>query len=102
MKATLPLIVALLSTSVYAYNDDPKEMFYANNKHETIQLTWKPVDNVQSACEQMYVDRGVRLTWKVQACSFWDGNLCTIITSKKTNMHSIGHEVRHCFQGNYH
>ena len=72
---------------------------------ETITLTWRTVDNVQQACEAESRRRGFNgFGYSVEACSFWNGNgtECIIITKSKTNNHELGHELRHCFQGNYH
>jgi len=105
MKHTLTaLLIASQITLAHADWDDPSAPFDATvNKTSTITLTWRVVDNVQKTCEQEYARRGHNVFgYAVDACSFWEGNNCTIITKKKPTMHSVGHEVRHCFQGNWH
>jgi hypothetical protein len=102
---TLVFSVIFLSTTVNASDwDDPTASFDAKqNFTDTSTIKWVVVDNVQSACEKESRDRGYGgFGIKVQACSFYKGDQCTIITGKKTNMHQVGHEVRHCFQANWH
>ena len=71
------------------------------------------VDNVFDACDRESKKRGnggfpkLDIGKKMDACSFWDPavnrtNVCTIITGNFTDQDTVGHEVRHCFQGNFH
>lgn len=101
------LIVSLLiSVNAIAadFDDDPSKPFDTSANYGTQStITWIPVDNVQKSCEAESRKRGYKgFGFGVQACSFFNGNQCTIITGKKTSMHTLGHEVRHCFQGNWH
>ena len=84
--------------------DDPYEVFDTKDNSTTQStITWLTVDNVQKTCEAESRKRGYNgFGFGVKACSFYEGNTCTIITGKKTTMHSVGHEVRHCFQANWH
>ena len=84
--------------------DDPYEVFDTKDNYTTQStITWLTVNNVQKTCEAESRKRGYNgFGYGVQACSFYDGNTCTIITGKKTTMHIVGHEVRHCFQANWH
>ena len=84
--------------------DDPHAKFNAKNTitNQTI-VTWKRVDNVIDECNTEFERLGfAKILYRVQACSFWTKTSCTIITSKTTTQHSLGHELRHCFQGNWH
>jgi hypothetical protein len=103
MKHTL-LLLALLSTFAHADWDDPETPFSTkSNKTETMTITWRPVDNVQKTCAAEIKRRdGKTLGYTVDACSFWEGNSCTIITKKNPTQHDIGHELRHCYQGQWH
>lgn len=104
-------IVLLLFSSIgnASYVDDPYANFSTkNNFSTTSKITWKPVDNVQEECNKIHQRiHGKPYAYKVMACSEWKENLifadeCVIITSKTTTMWTVGHEVRHCFQGAYH
>jgi len=106
MKHIVALItIAIFATSSNANNwKDPESRFSASkNFIKESKITWQVVDNVQKACEAESRRRGNGgFGYSVDACSFWDNNTCTIITGKMTTMHEIGHEMRHCFQGNFH
>ncbi len=89
--------------SAYAA-DDPYEVFDTKDNYTNQStITWLTVDNVQKTCEAESRKRGYNgFGYGVKACSFYEGNTCTVITGKKTTMHSVGHEVRHCFQASWH
>jgi hypothetical protein len=102
--------IAILTIAFFATNSvaqewaDPYAKFDTKkNKHKTVSVTWVYTDNVNQMCEKESKRRGLGgFGYGVEACSFWDKNNCIIITKKQTNTHELGHEVRHCFQGNYH
>lgn len=106
MKLTFFVAILLIPlTSVFAEDwRDPDSLFDARKKmSDTIKLTWRTVDNVQKACEDESRSRGNNgFGYSIQACSFWNGTECTIITRNRASLHNLGHEVRHCFQGNFH
>jgi hypothetical protein len=108
MKKALAVALMLATTSVFAINDDPYEMFdTSHNMTSQSNITWRVVDNVQAECNRERQRlAGQKFGYAVLACSFWERksgvDSCTIITGKRTSMHSIGHEVRHCFQGSWH
>jgi hypothetical protein len=103
MKSKL-LVAFLLTVSAAHAADDPYEVFDTKDNYTAQStITWLTVDNVQKTCEAESRKRGYNgFGYGVKACSFYEGNTCTIITGKKTTMHSVGHEVRHCFQANWH
>jgi hypothetical protein len=103
MKKTLFTTLLFYSLSASAW-DNPSANFDASkNTSESLTITWKVVDNVQKVCEEESKRRGYKgFGYTVNACSFWIGNQCTIITKQQTSMHTLGHEIRHCFQGNWH
>ena len=110
MESAMKQLIAFFAIAFFATNSvaqewaDPYAKFDAKkNKHETVVLTWVYTDNVTQACDKQSRQRGLGgFGFGVEACSFWDGNTCTIITKKQPNGHELGHEVRHCFQGRYH
>jgi hypothetical protein len=100
---TLTLALFFVSSVASANWDDPMRIFDAKNDKETVSITWRAVDNVQKACEAESRNRGNKgFGYAVNACSFWEGNTCTIITQRRVNMHTLGHETLHCFKGNWH
>ena len=104
MKKILALLLIANIGLAHADWDDPTKLFDTKkNKTKTMSITWIAVDNVTKSCDAENKKRGFQTFGiEVQACSFWEGNTCTIITNKKTSMHSLGHELRHCYQGNWH
>jgi hypothetical protein len=98
----------LLSSNSSSAGDwrNPDAKFDAGKKmSETVSLSWRTVDDIQKACELESRRRGNGgFGYSVEACSFWNsqGTECTIITRNISSLHEIGHELRHCFQGNYH
>ena len=87
---------------------DPTANFDASKvMTEKSTIVWHRVDNLQQVCEAESKRRGHGgFGYSVEACSFWDkgltGHECHIYTRKKTNLENLGHETRHCFQGNFH
>ena len=104
----LALFATIFYTNVLASWDDPLAPFSTKaNVYKTVKVTWIPVDNVSKTC----IDEGRKRLkdfsnrdWAPEgdACSFWVGNECTIFTKKSPTMHDLGHELRHCFQHNWH
>ena len=84
--------------------EDPEYLFSVEKlRHNKMTIEWIRVNDVQAACEKESHNRGNGgFKIALQACSFWVGNACVLITGKKASLHSLGHEVRHCFQGAYH
>jgi hypothetical protein len=109
MKIIIFIIASVVSTNAFSFNDNPYDIFDASkNFTKTNIVNWVVVDNASEACQKESRRRGYKgWPYKVYACSFWNENNgapmeCTIITGKQTNMHQLGHEIRHCFQGPYH
>ena len=109
MKQAIVFLSILITMSAFAYEDDPTALFSTDkNFTKTSKITWLPQTNLQEACERESKKRGMgKFGYSLQACSFWDYEkdgtpVCTIYTKKNASMHSIGHELRHCFQGPWH
>lgn len=106
-KLILPLIlVSQMAVAQTPKWDDPSTPFSTKeNEHQTMLITWKTVDNIQNVCKEEHKKRGFgAFNYAVDACSFWNNatKTCTIYTRKTPTMHDIGHEIRHCYQGNWH
>lgn len=97
-----------ISSNSFAFDDNPYNIFDASKRMTgQVELHWVVVEDASVTCQKESKKRGLGgWPYKVYACTFWnDGgvaNKCTVYTSKNTNMHQLGHEVRHCFQGPYH
>jgi hypothetical protein len=63
--------------------------------------------NIDTECNKYSQKAGFgKYKYTVAGCAFWslspEVNTCTILVSKKTNNDTIGHEFRHCLQGEFH
>ena len=101
------IAIAIFATSATAENwKDPEAKFDATrNFTDASLIKWVVTRDVQGSSESEIPKSGIGgFGYPVEACSFWDagGKSCVIFTSPNTTMHAIGHEMRHCFQGNYH
>lgn len=99
------LLIGLLIVSGQVFAaDDPYEKFNAEKLVSArTTIDWIRADNVTAACNAESKRLGKpAFPYEVLACSFHSTNSCTIITGKNTTMWSLGHETRHCFQGEWH
>lgn len=106
MKKALVTLI-LVSTGSFASQtkwQDPNALY--DSRHNFTNRTtviFKPVDDVRSACEVESRKRGRGgFGYALEACSFWEGNTCTVVIQKKFTINTLGHEMLHCLQGNYH
>lgn len=103
----LKVLILLFPILTFA-EDKPFELFDTKaNEVNNVVVNWITTNNVQKECQQQAKSRGnPQFTIRVEACSFWETTLgmrvCTIVTEKRTNLDTLGHEMRHCFQGNWH
>jgi len=109
MKKAIVVALMLATTSSFAYYEDPHQEFdMTHNMSNQTTITFRPVKNVQAECEKESRSRGLGgFGFGVEACSLWDRSVsgpdtCTVITATHANFHTIGHEIRHCIQGNFH
>ena len=108
MKKSLIALSFLVAMTAYADWDNPLETFDSSKKITShVDLKWVAVDNIQATCESESRKRGNNgFGFKLEACTFWDktptGYSCVMYTKKNPTTFTMGHEVRHCFQGNYH
>lgn len=105
MRTVLAFLL-LFSGTVFAYTDDPHQQFsMTNNETNSFKVTFRQTDDIEKACSAESRNRGFDgFPYKVNACSFWNHNYteCVVITKKTASLQTLGHEIRHCLQGNYH
>lgn len=101
-------LLALLFVTSPVGAETPMDTFTAdNNQTNKITVTWIQANNIQAACNAESKKRGFKgFSKPMEACSFWTtrvtGDNCLIITKKTVNYWTMGHELRHCYQGEYH
>jgi hypothetical protein len=97
MKTKAVLLSTLLVAGC-AYNIPKEEAFEAKPLAQHMQIRWVTVEDPNRACKrfgQMPI---------VGACAIWDfaKQTCMVITGRVTTGQVLGHEVRHCFEGDFH
>ena len=106
MKKALALLLGTVFSMAQAspVSDDPRKMYdVTKGTNRSVQVEWRTVDNPLQVCNRESKNFGNGgFAYAVQACAFWWDNRCIIITGKKTDHDTIGHEIRHCFQGDWH
>ena len=106
MKNLLACIACLWINSALAYSENPHHQFdMTHNSTNKVEIVFRQATDINKACDAESHKRGLGgMSYGVEACSFWNGSKseCLIITPKKVNFHTLGHEVRHCLQGNWH
>ena len=65
-------------------------------------ITWVqlPDDQVHEECFNR--TKGKWGTKRIVSCATYKGDVCTIITGINTTTANLGHEMRHCYDKNYH
>lgn len=110
MKKLLALFLMFGLVGQTLASNDPylsaTETYDASKKMtQTSSITWITVDtkDVPKACKAKSEELGAKNNFvNPRACSFWTKNYCIVITSKTPILGSLEHEIRHCFQGNWH
>ena len=99
--------VVTTAQAQWTYDNSPERKFdMSRNIINRTTIEWRYVEHpsqVQAACEaeSRRVGNG-GFGYGVMACSFFQPDRCTIITARQVDMRTIGHEVMHCFQFNWH
>ena len=102
MILTLPT-VTLAQDRKFASRTSADEAFAANPKDTPSVIRWVIVPDPDAECRALQGDfsrdsgRG-----KIRACAKWTSKSCTIYTAPETSHAILGHELRHCFEGNFH
>ena len=71
-------------------------IFTARPKFEQVEVVWRPVADVSQHCSSQHSI----------ACAFveqkQDRIVCTVYTRETLNLAILGHEIRHCFELDWH
>jgi hypothetical protein len=93
------LTITLLALSGIASAQDYNIRFEARPNLPEKSIRWVVVDNVSAVCQnKMPALAGQRIL----ACSEYNNHTCTIYTAPVTDLAIVGHEIRHCFEGQWH
>jgi hypothetical protein len=102
--ALIPTNKTKIKTKTNPFTESPYDHFdYQDNITSFTYVHWIQVDNIQKACDDL---KGTPYLTPVVACavyrSYFFINVCSIYSAKRLNMWTLGHEMRHCFQGDFH
>ena len=94
------LLGLLLATAAWADN----EAVYHPHSYASTSITWQTVPDVDVACRHEYRKLGMRSKERHRflACAVRTTNQCLIITGESTTHEILGHEMRHCYDGQFH
>ena len=74
---------------------------YEDRVTEATIVTWITSEDVEKDCINAGVkDPGPLRT--ILGCAKYNAKTCRIYTGKVTTMETLGHELRHCFEGKFH
>jgi hypothetical protein len=95
-KKILTVTVSVLTACSSVPATDP--VFYSKTK--TIQ--WRRVADVNAYCRTVLPELPYKQAYA--GCSYWNkaSEKCVIVTGLKDTHEIIGHELRHCFIGDFH
>jgi hypothetical protein len=90
-------------TLVFLYAVVHAEEVYRPHSYSSTVITWRTVPDVDSTCKKEYEKLGKTTNIrKFLGCAIAQSDYCVIITGEHTTHDTIGHEVRHCFEGAFH
>jgi uncharacterized protein YceK len=69
--------------------------------HTSVHVKWLIKPDANAYCRSL---KAVEETRELEACAIWSkvNNWCVIVTNRIVTFASLGHEVRHCFEGHFH
>jgi hypothetical protein len=91
------VVVALLLAGCSSFTALP----YKERVTEATVVTWLTFDDVEKQC----IKAGAKDPGQfgiISGCVIYNQKFCRIITGKTTTMETLGHELRHCFEGKFH
>jgi hypothetical protein len=97
MKSLLAVALLVLSTTVSAQSYNIQ--FEARPGLPEKIIRWVVLENVSSFCQGKMPALSNQ---RILACSEYNNHTCTIYTGLVTDMAIVGHEIRHCFEGQWH
>ena len=97
MKSFLAVALLALSATVSAQSYNIQFEARPNLPEKTIR--WVVLENVSSFCQGKMPALSNQ---RILACSEYNNHTCTIYTGPVTDMAIVGHEIRHCFEGQWH
>ena len=102
-KFLIPIVFFISSINVYALGTDPllegDLIFNSASSHSPKIIEWIVVRNLENACYGKTKQQG---QGELFGCAKFNNKKCYIYTKKRTSLSNLGHELRHCFEGQWH
>jgi hypothetical protein len=100
MKRYSYLLLLLLTGCASVYPDSFEAMGSDQRLTNKTVVTWELVEDIDAFCKKRNIN--IPKDNVVLACAIPTKQYCKIYTASVTSMSALGHEVRHCFEGNWH
>ena len=110
LLALLVTVILMLATSVanaqWSFDNSGGRIFdmSKNITNKTnVELKFVDQKDIQKTCDTLsrkYGNNGYG--YGVLACTFFWKDKCVVVVPTKVDMRTIGHEMMHCFQGDWH
>lgn len=104
--AALAVVMATTGCAIVPPSEFENFVAQAPNKRimNKVHITWEVRPDAAQYCRRVLQHLGSATSVAPIACATWSAqnSICTIITTPNPNHVVIGHEVRHCFEGNFH
>jgi hypothetical protein len=108
MKKFAIILMMITSTAQAQWSFDNSggrifDMSNNNTNKTTIEIKHVDQKDIQKTCDTLsrkYGNSGIG--YGVLACTFFWKDKCVVVVPTKVDMRTIGHEMMHCFQGNWH
>ena len=103
--ATL-LMLPLMANAQWSFDNSGGRVFDMSKnitKKTTIELKYVEPKDMQKTCDTLSRKFGNNgYNYGVLACTFFWDDKCVVVVPKKVDMRTVGHEMMHCFQGDWH
>lgn len=103
--ATL-LMLPLMANAQWSFDNSGGRVFDMSKnitKKTTIELKYVEPTDIQKTCDTLSRKFGNNgYNYGVLACTFFWDDKCVVVVPKKVDMRTVGHEMMHCFQGDWH
>jgi hypothetical protein len=104
MRIILVLLLLTACSTDQDYYDKPTTEISAATRE--VKVVWRQVKDVDSYCRKYYPNNLEYVNGRILGCSAWTVGVkeerCTIILEENSKLETIGHELKHCFDGHFH
>jgi hypothetical protein len=100
------LMLPLMANAQWSFDNSGGRVFDMSKnitKKSTVELKYVEPNDIQKTCDTLSRKFGNNgYNHGVLACTFFWDDKCVVVVPKKVDMRTIGHEMMHCFQGDWH